>query len=121
MKENVEKTEGTEIFNTAYIFFDWNDPIITNTTYNINASLGLNEETSVQSSVYPNPFQQEVTIRAKSMIRAVSVLDLSGKQLFTQTTDSNELKLDLSAYSSGIYLLNIQTQSGFETHRIVKK
>ncbi|ASS47268.1 MAG: hypothetical protein A3D31_15595 [Candidatus Fluviicola riflensis] len=121
LKENVANTEGTEIFNTAYIFFDWNDPIITNTTYNINASLGLNEETSVQSSVYPNPFQQEVTIRAKSMIRAVSVLDLSGKQLFTQTTDSNELKLDLSAYSSGIYLLNIQTQSGFETHRIVKK
>ncbi|MES2557050.1 MAG: T9SS type A sorting domain-containing protein [Bacteroidota bacterium] len=120
LKENASNTEGSEIFNTAYIFFDWNDPIVTNTTYNINTSLGLNE-TSVQSSVYPNPFQQEVTIRAKSMIQTVSVSDMSGKQLFTQSTDSNELKLDLSTYSSGIYLLNIQTQTGIETHRIVKK
>ncbi|MDH4471655.1 MAG: T9SS type A sorting domain-containing protein [Fluviicola sp.] len=120
LKENAANTEGTEIFNTAYIFFDWNDPIITNTTYNINTSLGLTE-TSVQGVVFPNPFQQEVTIRAKSMIQTVVVSDLSGKVLLTQAANSNELKLDLSNYSSGVYMVMIQTQSGAETHRIVKK
>lgn len=119
LKENASNSEGTEIFNTAYIFFDWNDPIVTNTTYNINWSLGLHEA-SAQSNVYPNPFRQEITVRAKSTIQAVSVSDMSGKQLFTQTADSNELKLDLSAYSNGIYLLHIQTQSGNEMHRVVK-
>lgn len=120
VKENAANAEGTEIFNTAYIFFDWNDPIVTNTTYNINTSLGVNEA-AVQSIVYPNPFQQQVTVRAKSVIESVSVSDMSGKLLFTQTGESNEMQLDLGSYAGGIYLLNIQTQSGTETRRVVKK
>ena len=47
--------------------------------------------------------------------------DLSGKVLLTQAADSNELKLDLSNYSNGVYMVLIQTQSGTEMHRIVKK
>lgn len=46
---------NSEITNTAYIYFDFNPAIITNTTLNINGYLGFSENATNQLTVYPNP------------------------------------------------------------------
>ncbi|MCW3071522.1 MAG: hypothetical protein JWO44_1412, partial [Bacteroidetes bacterium] len=48
---------GTHIENTAYIYFDYNDPVVTNTTTNeLVNTVSVNEnEQEISASIYPNP------------------------------------------------------------------
>lgn len=120
IKETAGNPEGTEIFNTAYIYFDWNEAVVTNTTYNVNTSLGLNES-AIISSIYPNPFTQLLTVRSNSELQLLTVMDLSGKTVLNSTGTGNQTTLDLGTCPAGVYLIRVQTESGVETARIVKK
>jgi len=120
IKENGGNTEGSTIYNTAYIFFDWNDPIVTNTTYNINTTLGINES-MMNSTVYPNPFQSNLTIRSATQLEEVRLFDLSGKELLQLPVAALEVELDLQQFANGVYILQLQTASGISTHQVVKK
>jgi hypothetical protein len=67
-------------------------------------------------NVYPNPSNGVVRIRAKSknLPISVQVVDTFGKRLETYNSNSSDLELDLSSYSSGIYYLifmsNLETE-----------
>lgn len=120
IRETTGNTEGTEIFNTAYIYFDWNEAIVTNTTYNVNTSLGI-DETAIISSIYPNPFSQLLTIRTTDELLQLTVMDLSGKTVLDFSEKGNQTTVDLSACPTGMYLIRVQTVNGMETARIIKK
>src|SRR5204863_1735372 len=62
MKDNA--TVGTQINNTAYIYFDFNAPVVTNTTINtVISSVGIATiNNDLQVSVFPNPTQNEFTV-----------------------------------------------------------
>ena len=52
---------------------------------------------------------------------AISVYDLLGKVIYTRKTNSISIneQLDLSGQSAGIYLLNITTEKGTITERLL--
>lgn len=120
IRETAGNIEGSEIFNTAHIFFDWNEPIVTNTTYNVNTSLGLNE-IGVITSIYPNPVDQLLIVKANTELYQVIVTDLSGKTIQTLPCTGNQATIDLGDCKSGVYLIMVQTTQGIETSRVVKK
>ncbi len=118
--ENPGNGLGTEIRNTAYIFFDWNEEIITNTTYNINETLGL-QTPEIISTIYPNPTDQFITVRSVNELQKVTLLDLSGKTLQQISDAGTEFILDLTAQPAGLYFLEVQTTNGTQRNRVVKK
>lgn len=120
IKETPGNPEGTEIFNTAYIYFDWNPAIVTNTTYNVNSSLGLHFS-EIISSMYPNPVDQLLTIHSTVDIQNVLVMDLSGKILQQLPGTGTETTIDLGTCPAGVYLISVQSANGTQTNRIVKK
>ncbi len=68
------------------------------------AELSLNEV-----SVYPNPFEQVITIKNTTDQFAVYILtDLLGKQIQSGTVASGNQTIQLNGLSSGTYLLTIQ-------------
>lgn len=72
-----------------------------------------------QVSVYPNPTQEQVTINATFPVD-VSLKDVTGKILWRQ---EDARSLSLSAWSDGIYFLQIQDQAGrtIKVEKIVKR
>jgi hypothetical protein len=114
-KPNLEL--GTVLRNTAYIYFDFNEPIITNTTetlYDLPSSIELNEEQNVL--VYPNPTNSTVKLMEYSSANvSVSLTDLSGKTVAVQKCINGEL--DLSRLNPGIYLGVIQASKGQPARR----
>ena len=110
---------GSEIFNTGYIYFDWNPAIITNTTYNFNSELGLSE-LEMEVSVYPNPTSELVQVSSAITIESLELMDLSGKSLVKQVCTSDKTELNIGSLSSGIYLLHVATSKGIVSKRIVK-
>lgn len=120
IKENVGNISGSEIFNTAYIYFDWNPAIITNTAYNINGSLGI-PQLKADVSIYPNPTRDVLTISAATEIQFVQVVDMTGKIILLQKVFSDKTELQLAAFEAGMYLIQIETTNGMISKRIIKK
>ncbi|MEI7802541.1 MAG: CotH kinase family protein [Bacteroidota bacterium] len=63
-------------------------------------------------TLYPNPAGDELFISAAEKIMAVEIFDLSGREIFYQTTDKNNLSINLQTLSSGIYFLKTKSDDG---------
>jgi uncharacterized repeat protein (TIGR01451 family) len=120
IKELVTNTEGSQIYNTGHIYFDWNPAIVTNTTYNVNATLGINE-IEYQVLVYPNPVGDLLTIQGNANIISVELVSISGQLIETYTPEAIVTSINTANLSTGIYLLQIRTENGLSTKKILKK
>ena len=111
IKEHDDLPLGSAIENTAYIFFDWNPAIITNTTYNENNTLSLEEKEGLNARVYPNPANEVIHIQSDSRIVSVEVISTDGKVLI-QENGVDVQNLNLHSVSSGVYLLQLRDEVG---------
>ena len=84
--------------------------IVTDPSTNINTA-------STNYLIYPNPTSEYVYLIGINEISYSKVYDITGKLL--QST--SEKKIDLSSYPNGLYIVNIYSNNGFNTHRIVKE
>lgn len=121
IKENANNPVGSSITNTGYIYFDWNPAIITNTTLNTNAYLGLEDVSVNEVRVYPNPFADNITIASAKRMDKVTVLDITGKVIYQERVDGFNANIQLDRLSQGTYLVNVSTGTETATVRIVKK
>jgi hypothetical protein len=62
-------------------------------------------------SLYPNPSKGNLTIRGINENTQVIVSDMTGKQVYSQSTNSNLLYVDLSRFSSGVYQIALISES----------
>jgi len=118
-------TLGDTFSNDAEIYFDYNAPIITNdelTTVAENLSI---EESVLQNAVslFPNPVSDYLNVNNKNPIKQISIYDVQGRQLKTiaLTGNTTATKVDLSTLSKGVYFVNIKTELGEQTSRIIKE
>ncbi|GGD34708.1 DUF7619 domain-containing protein [Flavobacterium orientale] len=113
---------GDIIPNTAQIYFDFNDPIITNTCMTeFVTTLGTDEFTAGNLVLYPNPANDRVTISVNNStdtIANIRMMDVLGQVVHQQKGTPNETVVDISGLSTGVYLVEIVTQNQFT---IVKK
>lgn len=117
--------EGTEIKNKAYIYFDQNAPIVTNTTLNtIELITNLSEFIGYKSiKVMPNPTDGLFEIFVKSKIESLRILDFTGRVVMQQfNINANSLQIDLSNFRSGIYIVQtIEENSLVSQTKLIKK
>ena len=62
-------------------------------------------------ALYPNPTSGNVNIKAESM-RQITVYNVTGQVVMTQTVDADEVVLDMSLLNNGMYMVNIITDNG---------
>lgn len=109
--ENANLAVGSEIENTANIYFDFNAPIVTNTTYNINQyPLGVNELDKISIQMYPNPVKEDVTFKG-AIVEAVNVFDLSGKLVLSSDKVMNNT-ISVAHLNNGFYTVHVKTSTG---------
>jgi len=87
------------------------------------AGAGLSETGLDAITLYPNPAKDLLNITLPSFkdIESVRIIDLQGKVLFeTSTITSNQLSVNVSAYKSGIYLVQFTAVNGAKSVELVK-
>ncbi len=100
---------GTVINNTAFIYFDFNAPVVTNTTTNTlvlpNGIATITSNATMQ--LYPNPANDMVTINISDNLTGgtLTLSDVTGRSLNTIAIASNHNQLYTGALSSGVYLV----------------
>ncbi len=108
------------ISNKAFIYFDYNDPVITN-----DAFVTLDESLSVSTVelddnvlLYPNPADQLLNIETDFKESGFDVLDLTGRVLLSGEYNNRQNGLvDVSSLSSGFYILRLATENGLVTKK----
>ena len=120
MKLHVEQvpglTPGMHIMNHADIYFDFNDPIITNETWHtiyegFPAVASINEfiQPTTNILIYPNPANETITIKQDDMIiRDYIIYDIQGKMIISGTLSEKMTHVSMIKCSKGIYLIKIE-------------
>lgn len=104
---------GTVIPNTANIYFDSNPAIVTNTfTTEFVATLNSLDIDAGNFVIYPNPSEDFVLIKLDNHsknIENIVFYDVLGKIVKSVTNiNSNQIGLNISDLSSGIYLIEVR-------------
>jgi uncharacterized repeat protein (TIGR01451 family) len=118
---------GTEVDNTADIYFDYNLPIRTNTTHVIISDTVIVGDpiiTNIQNhfhpnrsaiKIFPNPTKGKFSIAAEC-IESVEVINLQGKQIYL----GKEKEIDLSNEPTGVYFIRVTTDNEIITRKLMK-
>jgi hypothetical protein len=86
----------------------------------VDACLGLGELT-LELMVYPNPFENYVTVILESLAPSeFMIYDLNGSLVFEEGFNQTEVKIDLSDLSAGVYVLRVTQSSETQTVRLIK-
>ncbi len=114
---------GTIIYNSAAIYFDYLDPVITNQTYHevnenflpvavINPAFA---KQNIQIAVSPNPFSAQTVFRMENTeeLKALrfQLYDVAGRPvLHKDISGQSEFELQRAALASGIYFYEVTSQ-----------
>lgn len=112
---------GTQIENTAYIFFDYNPPIITNTVASVFSQdlSGIQQEIE-NFNISPNPSNGEVSIERNSVSNAtVKIYNVQGEVVYRKETNKAIETLDMSEFKVGLYFIELSTPSSSKTNKLV--
>jgi hypothetical protein len=106
---------GDTIKNFAAIYFDFNEPVITNTAQTVIVSpTGLSSLSSLgKLAVYPNPAQSKININGIKLENGKAQLrlfDLCGKLIFEKNITTSTPEVDVQYLPAGMYLLQSGTQ-----------
>lgn len=114
---------GDTIENTAYIFFDFNPPIITNTTTTTFVeTLSVDDISTFNIEVYPNPVANILTINSATPIEKATIYNTLGQVVKTTTINTHNSQIDMSTLQTGIYFIKTTSITGLENiKQLVKK
>jgi hypothetical protein len=116
---------GTEFRNKAAIFFDYNAPIITNTTINSLQNLSDINESTIENStlyLYPNPTNNSISINSQTNFNKIELLSITGQRLLSEAVNTKTHQLQLQNFAEGIYLVKVSYADGRSlTKKVIKQ
>ena len=126
IKPKTNLSLGTKITNTAWIYFDYNAPIATNTTTNVFDASGINESYSSNQSfiIYPNPAQNTINLLCPDAAmhnRQLLLTNIQGQLLIQQIIREEKTEIDISRLARGMYILKLNDGDKTEVGKIVKE
>ena len=76
---------------------------------------------TVSAKCYPNPATNNLYIEASAKINEVRLYNLMGQSIKTTTVNGNFATCDLSQAPAGIYFVQVITENGSATEKIIKQ
>ena len=119
---------GDQIENIARIYFDFNQPIITNT-----ASTSIILENKIPpidglvASIHPNPSSNSIRLSFQGIEKAnhkhIEVFNILGELVLTKNEMlfSPYLELSIATLPAGVYLIKISTEKNIVTGKFIKQ
>ncbi len=120
ISQNADLADGNVIENSAAIYFDYNEPVITNTEFHTIGRITMvsvqeNTELAGELKAYPNPSIGNTTIdwtKAVEGTKTLEVYDLNGRLLLKKQTAANSFTISTTEMPKGLHLFHITSQQG---------
>lgn len=104
---------GTALIRYYVLDADNNDAAIDSVDFNINSTVGLEEE-EISLSTYPNPVSDVLFVELNSSengFHVITVNDLLGNMVLQSTISEGLNEFQLSSLQNGIYICTISTEN----------
>jgi hypothetical protein len=117
---------GTQILNNAAIYFDFNPPVITNTTQLVFWNLPLLPQAipglhlNLQFSIFPNPATQSFSVDTKTDNCNLQIFDTNGKAV-KEITNYNGEQITITNLSKGLYFVKLISEGNISVGKLVVK
>ncbi|MES2395379.1 MAG: PKD-like domain-containing protein [Bacteroidota bacterium] len=128
VKSKANLPAGTQVKNTAFIYFDYNAPIVTNTTINefVEPASISEIKSSETLSVYPNPgngkFKIQMDNGQLSMDNyQLSIYNVLGEKIFQSEIKNLKTEIDISHQPNGIYIIRVNDGIQSLNQRLIKQ
>lgn len=110
---------GDQIKNKVNIYFDQNEPVITNEaiTTITEKTTAIAENEALDYLIYPNPVNHVLHVSADQKIHSVSISTVDGSILKTKQLHSKTLSIDVKDLAPGIYFVLLKTEDGLQFSR----
>jgi hypothetical protein len=113
----VNNSEPTNVINALYYMSD-HLPVYMEVA--VGGNVGVNEETISPLEIYPVPANDLLYVKVAADVKSIHMVDLSGRILtLSPEISGSVLKLDVSTFAVGSYLLQVETSMGSYTERII--
>jgi len=109
---------GTQVNNTASIYFDLNAPVATNTATNTFGSVVTNNkqvpEDNLALTLVPNPAKDYVIVQASETATGGTLIlsDIQGREISSARLTSTDYRLNTGKLSNGLYLVRVIDLNG---------
>jgi Secretion system C-terminal sorting domain len=81
---------------------------------------GTNDFAAGNFSVYPNPVTDILNIRSTNTVDAIAVYDVLGKLVLSTTPDTISPSINMSALTSGVYLVKVTIGDSSKTVKVIR-
>ena len=123
--EDVESTnyayEFTDPYGDAYVgdVFPEGDAQYSLATFVFDGIVGIDDINAVNVAVYPNPANDVININSNSNVSNVKVLNYLGQTIDNINVNGMNVTINTSTYDAGIYFIQIETEKGISTQKII--
>lgn len=125
IKPKAGVTVGDVMAAQAGIYFDFNDPVMTNIVETtVQETAGLNENSISSFTVYPNPAAANINLMLANTAADgfnVTLTDVLGKTVLKNSFAGNQASLSIGSLTSGIYFVTINADGKQSTKKLVVK
>lgn len=120
IKPNPNLTLGEQVVNVANIYFDYNEPVITDSCIVlVDLISGIGEMTANEVLIYPNPTKDELNIVSDQMVESFQLFSSDGRLMQSGSVNAATHRIQLSGIECGLYVLELWTANGRFVERFV--
>jgi len=115
---------GVEEGVTLYVrVFSWGSLIYDAFGISANAvpSIGVNEGHISNFSMYPNPVDNTLNLKASVSLDSIVIYDMLGRVIISSTPFTMETTIDTSTLESGAYIVKVQSKDNVDSYNLMKR
>lgn len=87
----------------------------------IAETMDVGDLSKVDIKLYPNPVGNIINIDSDSVIESVQIYNLNGQLVLTKDFQKSKVGIDVSHFNAGTYVVRIESHSGVQTVKVIKK
>lgn len=116
-----ESLTDSMIFGVSYTAWDlnWNPVFLPENPSAIIDNTGVTENEVIQFEFYPNPAKNNITIVSEIENTEITIFDLNGKIIISETTNSKVSNISLNSISSGSYYLRLKAEHSSSIQKLI--
>ena len=90
-------------------------------TITVQSVAGVEDNNITGFEFYPNPVTDVLTITSGNIINKVTVYDMTGRVIMSNTTDTPTVKVYMSSFNAGTYIVTVNSEDASKNITVVKK
>jgi photosystem II stability/assembly factor-like uncharacterized protein len=85
----------------------------------VESITGIEENEISNFNIYPNPANNLVNISSDVDMKTVRIVNYTGQVVYTENAYSNSLSINTSNLAKGVYILQLETASGWSSQKLI--